>query len=90
MPRGGAQQQGDRHRLGRDPASVLHHIRRLVDTGILQALAGRSGIPSGREVPYQTTGKSWTLEVHVWLLAGRGMSSQRGPTPLHALVLAET
>lgn len=51
-------------RLGRDPASVLHHVRRLVDTGFLQALSVRMSTRGGREVPYQTTGKSWTVEVH--------------------------
>ncbi|MBO0810588.1 MAG: winged helix-turn-helix domain-containing protein [Microlunatus sp.] len=50
-------------RLGRDPASVLHHVRRLVDTGFLQALPVRRGTRGAREVPYQTTGKSWTLSV---------------------------
>lgn len=51
-------------RLGREPASVLHHVRRLVDTGFLQALPVRKGARGAREVPYQTTGKSWTLAVH--------------------------
>lgn len=50
-------------RLGRDPASVLHHVRRLADTGFLEALPVRRGTRGAREVPYQATGKSWTLSV---------------------------
>lgn len=49
--------------LGRDPASVLHHVRRLVDTGFLDALPARRGARGAREVPYRATGKSWTLDV---------------------------
>lgn len=50
-------------RLGRDPASVLHHVRRLVDTGFLDALPVRRGARGARERPYRATGKSWTLQV---------------------------
>lgn len=50
-------------RLGRDPASVLHHVRRLVDTGFLKTLPVRRGTRGAREVPYQATGKSWTVSV---------------------------
>lgn len=50
-------------RLGRDPATVLHHVRRLVDTGFLAALPARRGTRGAREVPYQATGKSWSLEM---------------------------
>lgn len=49
--------------LGRDPASVLHHVRRLVDTGFLEALPVQHGTRGARERPYQSTGKSWTLQV---------------------------
>ncbi len=48
-------------RLGRNPASVLHHVRRLVDTGFLMALPVRRGTRGSREVPYRATGKSWQL-----------------------------
>jgi DNA-binding Lrp family transcriptional regulator len=47
--------------LGRDPATTLHHVRRLVDTGFLAALAPRRGARGAREIPYETTGKSWTV-----------------------------
>lgn len=45
--------------LGRNPASVLHHVRTLVDTGFLRAEAVRRGQRGAREVPYRSTGKSW-------------------------------
>jgi len=50
-------------RLGRDPASVLYHVRRLVRTGFLVPEPARRGARGAREVPYRATGKSWVLEV---------------------------
>lgn len=50
-------------RLDRDPASVLYHVRRLVDTGFLVPEPARRGTRGAREVPYRATGKSWVLEV---------------------------
>lgn len=50
-------------RLGRNPASILHHVRRLVDTGFLVPEEERRGRRGAREVPYRATGKSWTLDV---------------------------
>jgi DNA-binding transcriptional ArsR family regulator len=49
--------------LGRDPASVLHHVRTLVRTGFLVAEQERRGARGAREVPYRATGKSWVLDV---------------------------
>lgn len=49
--------------LGRNPATVLHHVRTLVDTGYLQALPPRRGNRGAREIPYRATGKSWFTEV---------------------------
>jgi DNA-binding transcriptional ArsR family regulator len=49
--------------LGKDPASVLYHVRRLVDTGFLAAEAVRRGTRGSRERPYRATGKSWTVTV---------------------------
>jgi DNA-binding transcriptional ArsR family regulator len=49
--------------LGRDPASVLHHVRTLVRTGFLVADGVRRGARGAREVPYRATGKSWILDV---------------------------
>lgn len=48
--------------LGRDPATVLHHVRKLVDTGFLAALPVRRGTRGSREIPYLATGKSWRLQ----------------------------
>ena len=50
-------------RLGKDPASVLYHVRRLVRTGFLVAEEERRGTRGAREVPYRSTGKSWTLSI---------------------------
>jgi predicted ArsR family transcriptional regulator len=48
--------------LGRDPATTLHHVRRLVDTGFLVAQPVRRGVRGSREIPYLATGKSWRLK----------------------------
>jgi predicted transcriptional regulator len=50
-------------RLGRDPASVLYHVRRLVRTGFLIPEPDRRGTRGAREVPYRATGKSWVLDI---------------------------
>lgn len=50
-------------RLGVDPGSSLHHIRRLVGTGFLAPLPVRRGRRGARERPYRGTGKSWALDV---------------------------
>ena len=49
-------------RLGRNPATVLHHVRTLVDTGFLVAQPVRRGTRGSREVPYRATGKSWLMD----------------------------
>lgn len=49
-------------RLGRNPATVLHHVRTLVDTGFLVAGEPRRGTRGSREVPYRATGLSWRLD----------------------------
>jgi predicted ArsR family transcriptional regulator len=51
-------------RLGRPPASVLHHVRTLTATGFLEALPVQEGPRGSRPVPYRATRKSWTLEDH--------------------------
>jgi DNA-binding transcriptional ArsR family regulator len=45
--------------VGKNPATVLHHVRTLVDTGYLEPLDPRRGRRGAREIPYRTTGKSW-------------------------------
>jgi DNA-binding transcriptional ArsR family regulator len=48
--------------LGRDPATTLHHVRRLVRTGFLAAQPERQGTRGAREVPHLATRKSWRLK----------------------------
>jgi DNA-binding transcriptional ArsR family regulator len=50
-------------RLGKDPATVLHHVRTLLDTGFLVAEPVRSGSRGALEKPYRATGKTWTLSI---------------------------
>ena len=50
-------------RLGRNPASVLHHVRTLVETGFLVPEEVRRGARGAREVPYRATGKSWLMDL---------------------------
>lgn len=49
-------------RLGRDPATTLYHVRRLVRHGFLVALPARRGKRGAREIPYRGTGLSWALD----------------------------
>jgi hypothetical protein len=49
-------------RLGRNPATTLHHVRTLVDTGFLTAGPVRRGTRGSREIPYRATGLSWALD----------------------------
>jgi predicted ArsR family transcriptional regulator len=49
-------------RLDRNPATVLHHVRTLLQTGFLVAEAERRGPRGAREVPYRATGKSWQMD----------------------------
>ena len=48
--------------LDRHPATVLHHVRTLVETGFLAAEDERRGTRGAREVPYRATGKSWLMD----------------------------
>lgn len=48
--------------LDRDPATTLHHVRKLVDAGFLEALPERRGNRGAREIPYRSTGRSWQLD----------------------------
>jgi DNA-binding transcriptional ArsR family regulator len=51
-------------RLGRDPATTLHHVRKLVETGFLAAQPPRRGTRGAKEIPYLSTGLSWHLDNH--------------------------
>ncbi len=50
-------------RLGRDPATTYHHVRRLAERGFLAAQPERTGARGAREVPYLATRKSWRTPV---------------------------
>ena len=50
-------------RLGRHPATTLHHVRTLVDTGFLVAEPVRRGTRGSREIPYRATRLSWLVDV---------------------------
>ena len=58
--------------LGRNPASVLHHVRTLVDTGFLVEQPRRRGQRGSRELPYLASGKSFYVS--------KGMTEVRGRT----------
>jgi DNA-binding transcriptional ArsR family regulator len=51
-------------RLGKDPATTLYHVRKLVATGFLVAGPARAGSRGAREIPYRSTGLSWRLRSH--------------------------
>ncbi len=48
--------------LDLNPASVLHHVRTLVDTGFLIEQPVRRGPRGSRERPYLASGKTWYLD----------------------------
>jgi DNA-binding transcriptional ArsR family regulator len=50
-------------RLGRDPGTVLHHVRTLVRGGFLAAEDPRPGPRGTTERPYRSTGKSWQVRM---------------------------
>jgi hypothetical protein len=51
-------------RLGANPATTLHHVRKLVGTGFLAAEPSRPGPRGSTEIPYRATGKSWQMDIH--------------------------
>jgi DNA-binding transcriptional ArsR family regulator len=48
-------------RLRRDPATILHHLRILVDAGLIEPVGVRQGASGAYEKPYRSTGLSWQL-----------------------------
>ncbi|WP_043614128.1 ArsR/SmtB family transcription factor [Nonomuraea candida] len=50
-------------RLGANPATTLHHVRKLVQTDFLAAEPSRPGPRGSTEIPYRATGKSWDMDV---------------------------
>src|ERR1700722_11066997 len=49
-------------RLGKDPGTVLHHVRQLVEAGLLGPAAVRTGESGALEKPYRSAGQSWWLD----------------------------
>lgn len=49
-------------RLGRDPGTVLHHVRQLAEAGLLEQTSVRTGDSGALEKPYRSTGVSWWLD----------------------------
>ena len=50
-------------RLGKDPGTVLHHVRTLVETGFLVPGEVRQGEKGALEKPYRSTGRSYSLSL---------------------------
>jgi DNA-binding transcriptional ArsR family regulator len=48
-------------RLGRDPGTVLYHVRQLTAAGFLEQAPVRTGDSGALEKPYRSTGRSWWL-----------------------------
>jgi predicted transcriptional regulator len=48
-------------RLERDPATILHHLRLLVDAGLIESTGVRQGPSGAYEKPYRSTGLSWQI-----------------------------
>ena len=60
--------------LGLNPASVLHHVRTLVDTGFLIEQPTRRGARGSRERPYLASGKSFYVSTgHERLVNGHDL-----------------
>ncbi|WP_214406531.1 ArsR/SmtB family transcription factor [Pseudonocardia lacus] len=65
--------------LGRDPATTLHHVRKLVRHGFLEALPARRGARGAKEIPYRATDLSWHLDD-----SGLGSPTERSEAMLRA------
>src|SRR5215207_2766900 len=63
--------------LGKDPGTVLHHVRTLVATGFLVPEEVRQGAKGALEKPYRATGRSWNL------------SLEESPVPVDAEAMLE-
>jgi hypothetical protein len=63
-------------RLGRDPGTLLHHVRILVSAGFLGPGKPRHGSHGALEKPYRATGKSWLLD-----FGGRPLAADPAASP---------
>ncbi|MFC4057228.1 ArsR/SmtB family transcription factor [Planomonospora corallina] len=52
-------------RIGRDPGTVLYHVRQLAEAGFLESAPIRTGAGGALEKPYRSTGLSWWLSTPV-------------------------
>ncbi|MFD0557246.1 helix-turn-helix protein [Stackebrandtia endophytica] len=50
-------------RMEMNPATVLHHVRKLVATDFLAAEPARTGARGAKEIPYRATGRSWRIRL---------------------------
>jgi len=50
-------------RVGRDPGTVLHHVKVLARAGFLAPEPTRAGKRGSIERPYRSTGKSWQIRM---------------------------
>lgn len=48
--------------LGRDPGTVLFHVKQLVNAGLLKPAATRTGSSGALEKPYRSVGHTWWLD----------------------------
>ncbi|QFU89203.1 Helix-turn-helix domain protein [Amycolatopsis sp. YIM 10] len=49
-------------RLGRDPGTVLHHVRQLTEAGLLEQAPVRTGASGALEKPYRSATQTWWLD----------------------------
>lgn len=49
--------------LAVNPGTLLHHVRTLVEAGMLASQPERTGARGAREVPYRATGLSWRSRI---------------------------
>jgi DNA-binding transcriptional ArsR family regulator len=75
-------------RLGKDPGTVLHHVRTLVATGFLVPEEVRPGEKGALERPYRSTGKSWTLSLEEATASDADGRAAERTTPAQAMLEA--
>lgn len=62
-------------KLGRDPGTVLHHVRQLTEVGLLESAAVRTGESGALEKPYRATDQlRWVESTPVLSLPGGALA----------------